>query len=57
MISPDDAKYKFEKLVDGTSTNERLEIIGGKLTDEEWGDMENEQGENNLNERKWKKTV
>ena len=52
MISPDGAKYKFEILVDGTSTNERLEIIGGKLTDEEWGDMENEQEENNLNERK-----
>ena len=52
MISPDDAKYKFEKLVDGTSTNERLEIIGGTLTDEEWGDMENGQEENNLNERK-----
>ena len=52
MISPDGAKYKFEILVDSTSTNERLEIIGGKLTDEELGDMEHEQEENNLNERK-----
>ena len=50
MIPPDGMKYKFEKVVDGTPPDEGLEIIGGKLTDDEWDDIENEQEGNNLNE-------
>ena len=50
MIQPDGMKYKFEKVVDSTPPDEGLEIIGGKLTDGEWNDIENEQEGNKLNE-------
>ena len=43
-------KYKLKKVVDGTSPDEELEIIGRELIDEEWDDMENEQQENKLDE-------
>ena len=50
MIPPDGVKCKLKNVVDNTPSDEGLEIIEWKLTDEEWDDMENEQEENNLDE-------